>query len=145
MKKALFHLSLCECFSFQCTLEKSQFSWINCQDCQKTANRNPARIRKLNLNLKVGKSSFSNCSPKVFIISVNNIIMLFSEQFGRSSVISRKALPSRVTVLCWIPCLGNQSGCKNSLSYAIPFWTVAFFGVTCRYMVRTFYVCMTRI
>ena len=49
-----FHLRLRECFNIKCALEKSHFSWINCQDCQKPANRNPARIRKLYLNLVVG-------------------------------------------------------------------------------------------
>ena len=60
MKQITFWLRLLECYNTQRGLKKRHSSGIKCQDCQKPANRNPARIRKVCLDFVVGKSSFKS-------------------------------------------------------------------------------------
>ena len=57
---------LCECCNIQRVPTKNHSRWINGQDCQERANRNPATIRKLYLKFVVGKPSFSNSLNKIY-------------------------------------------------------------------------------
>lgn len=61
-----------------------------------------------------GDNGFENMIKRSLFLIVFELLF-----YCRSNAISRKASLSRVAIPRWIPRLGNQSGCENSLSYAI--------------------------
>ena len=96
-------------------------------------SRKPYLSSKLYFMSKLGETWFPHSKRLVFAFGfvegdngVENrikrslFLIVFQLLFcSRSSAASHKPSLSRVEILRWIPRSGNQSGCENSLSYAI--------------------------